>query len=420
LISVLDLARDRVEQAFLLFDEVIVSFSGGKDSTVVLELAIEAAKKLNRLPVKVYFIDEEIIPTETESYVAAVSQRKEVELYWVCFPVVHRNASSYSVPHWFPWHPKDKDKWTREIPENALSIYNHLGNIPYPLLYPSLFPFLLTDSKKRYCILRGLRTQESLRRRQLIVQNRKRNLGLDEWINYMPEFVFYKYSEYGFFQTFKKTYNHIVQANPIYDFTLEDVWLFHKLYCSDYNKIYDLQQLSGINNTNQRVCQPLGEEPLANIKFWQQTSGETYDKLVERVEGVNTASRYIKTELYSSSKTPKLDYKTEIFNLLMVYHPAYRLKLIKHLKEHYNYHKSKTDRPLGNRQDVLTNCGYKVFYNSVKRGDTKNRYLSSIRMRVDSDRLNKLGVTLNQLKEITVTDLSNPLHHAIIRQVLEE
>lgn len=43
--NVLDAARERIEFTFDNFNKVYVSFSGGKDSTVMLHLIMDEAKK---------------------------------------------------------------------------------------------------------------------------------------------------------------------------------------------------------------------------------------------------------------------------------------------------------------------------------------------------------------------------------------
>src|SRR5262245_54883780 len=76
--SVLDLARERIDETFKLFDTVAVSFSGGKDSTVCLHLAHEAAQARNKNLI-VFHYDEEAIPYETEEYVRRCAAMPGVE-----------------------------------------------------------------------------------------------------------------------------------------------------------------------------------------------------------------------------------------------------------------------------------------------------------------------------------------------------
>lgn len=56
--NVLELAKERIEYVFDEFKKISISFSGGKDSTVLLYLVLEEAKKRNR-KVDVLFVDLE-------------------------------------------------------------------------------------------------------------------------------------------------------------------------------------------------------------------------------------------------------------------------------------------------------------------------------------------------------------------------
>ena len=125
--DVYELAIERIHRTYDIFDNVVVMFSGGKDSTVCLNLVIDVARERNKLPVEVYFFDEEAIPYETIDYVKRVSDLPEVDMHWMCLPVKHRNGCSRTEPYWYPWGPEDKEKWVRPMP-NYDYVYTQEGN----------------------------------------------------------------------------------------------------------------------------------------------------------------------------------------------------------------------------------------------------------------------------------------------------
>ena len=97
--NVWDLALDRARTAFDIFDHCFVAFSGGKDSTAVLEVAMKAAEEMGKLPLRVVFWDEEAIPYETEDYVRRRATDERTTMEWYCLPVHHRNACSRRHVH---------------------------------------------------------------------------------------------------------------------------------------------------------------------------------------------------------------------------------------------------------------------------------------------------------------------------------
>src|SRR5690606_652542 len=56
--TVLEAAQERIQFVFDRFDAICVSYSGGKDSTVLLQLALEEARRRDRV-IDVLFIDLE-------------------------------------------------------------------------------------------------------------------------------------------------------------------------------------------------------------------------------------------------------------------------------------------------------------------------------------------------------------------------
>ena len=96
--NVYDAAIKRIHVLYDRFDKVVVAFSGGKDSTVCLNLALEVARERGKLPLDVYFFDEEAVHPETVEYVTRVASNPEIAFKWFCLPVQHRNACSRKEP----------------------------------------------------------------------------------------------------------------------------------------------------------------------------------------------------------------------------------------------------------------------------------------------------------------------------------
>jgi hypothetical protein len=82
--TVLEHALERIRTAYDRFDRVVVSFSGGKDSTAVLNLALMVAKERNKLPLEVIYFDEEAVHPTTIEYVKRVQANPDVILLVLC------------------------------------------------------------------------------------------------------------------------------------------------------------------------------------------------------------------------------------------------------------------------------------------------------------------------------------------------
>jgi predicted phosphoadenosine phosphosulfate sulfurtransferase len=131
--TVFDAALARLRALYAEGARVVVSFSGGKDSTVALELAALAAGAEGRLPVDVAFRDEEVQLPGTFEYVGRVARRPEVNLRW--FWAEHPVANCLGPP-WRMFDPSRR--WMREPPAYAIrrpSLY--LAG----LVDPAYFPF---------------------------------------------------------------------------------------------------------------------------------------------------------------------------------------------------------------------------------------------------------------------------------------
>lgn len=102
--DVLTAAVTRIAWIFDEFARVYLSFSGGKDSTVMLHLCAEEARKRKR-KFGVLFIDWECQYKLTIDHVSEMFARYAdlIEPYWCCIPLRTVNAVSVFEPEWICW-----------------------------------------------------------------------------------------------------------------------------------------------------------------------------------------------------------------------------------------------------------------------------------------------------------------------------
>lgn len=88
--NVYELTQERLAVLFKEFDNIYVSFSGGKDSGVLLNLCIDYIRR-NNLNIKlgVFFMDYEVQYDHTIAFVNRfLEQNKDVlEVYRICVPL---------------------------------------------------------------------------------------------------------------------------------------------------------------------------------------------------------------------------------------------------------------------------------------------------------------------------------------------
>ena len=123
--NVYELAQERLDVIFRELDTICVSFSGGKDSGVLLNLCIDYIRR-NRLNRKlcVFHMDYEIQYSMTIDYVDRVLEANKdiLEVYRVCVPFRVTTCTSMYQSYWRPWQEDLEDIWVRKMPKGCLTI----------------------------------------------------------------------------------------------------------------------------------------------------------------------------------------------------------------------------------------------------------------------------------------------------------
>lgn len=280
--NVYDAAIERIKTIFNDFEKVYVSFSGGKDSSVVLNLILDYMRQ-NGITTKigVLIVDMEGQYQETVKHIQSMLESNSdiIEPYWVCLPINLRNAVSVYQPFWCCWEPGLEDKWIRPLPDfPVISDQNFFPFYRYRMEFEGFVPEFgkwFSEGKKTACLV-GIRSDESLNRYRSIVSESKET---------------YK----GFGWTTKITDN-LYNCYPIYDWRTEDIWTANGKCEWEYNKLYDLFYKAGVGIHDMRICQPYGDDQRIGINLFRVIEPEIWAKVVNRVSGANFGNIYCGTK----------------------------------------------------------------------------------------------------------------------------
>lgn len=277
-VNVLEAARNRIRLTFDAFERIYVAFSGGKDSSVMVHLVMEEAIKRNR-KVAIMFIDFEAQYTETISHVTEMFEmyKDNIEPHWICIPMLLRNAVTNYEPQWMCWEPGKEDIWIREKPEGC----RKEADYPFGTVGMEFEEFIVEFGRwygqgQKCAGFIGIRAQESLHRYCAVATWEKKDLMFDghKWTT----------------KIVAETYN----VYPIYDWLTEDIWRYHSVFpYKPHNKIYDKMHMAGVKLSQQRLCQPFGDDQRRGLWLYHILEPKTWFKLVARVNGANSGALYI-------------------------------------------------------------------------------------------------------------------------------
>ncbi len=293
-INVYDASNKRIEYIFNNFEKVYLSFSGGKDSSVMLNLTLDYMRKNNiteKLGVLLIDLEGQYMQT-IEHIKEMIEDNKDlIDMYWVCLPLNLRNATSVFQPFWTCWDKEQKDKWVRDYPNvEIITEDNHefdffKKNMEFEEFVP-LFGEWYSEGKKTACLV-GIRSDESLNRFRTIMSRTKQTIGGHNWTT--------------------KVKDNLYNCYPIYDWTVEDIWTGNGKFNWKYNPLYDMFYKAGLTLSQMRICQPYGDDQRIGLNLFRIIEPGTWTKVVNRVSGANFGNIYCGNKImgYRSVKLPK-------------------------------------------------------------------------------------------------------------------
>ena len=291
--NVYDAGNERLKFIFENFERIYLSFSGGKDSGVMLNLTIDYMRKNNiKNKLGIMILDNEAnYDYSLEFMHRIIKQNLDIlDVYWCCLPItLPCTVSSYAV-EWQCWGERDKDRWIRPMSKEPyiVNFQNHKFDFFHEDMSYQEFWDKFGDwygqGKRTACMI-GIRTAESLKRFRAIMNQDKEILHGQMWTKKNTEIVYNCY--------------------PIYDWRTEDIWRANSRFEWDYNKLYDIFYKAGVPIKKMRVASPFMSESKSSLGMYRVIDPHIWAKLCARVQGANFTVTYGKQLSYRSFKLPE-------------------------------------------------------------------------------------------------------------------
>lgn len=270
-------AQKRISDTFDDFERIYLSFSAGKDSTVMLHLVMaEAVKRNRKIGILLVDLEAQYNLTMTHAEKCLDMYKDNIEVFWVSLPIALRNAVSNFQPRWLCWDPDNKEMWVRQPPSFAITDEPFFPFFQRGMEFEEFVPEFgewYSQGKNCACFV-GIRTDESLNRFRTIASNKKE--AFKDW------------------QHSTKVTDHVYNLYPVYDWAVSDLWLYHyKNPKLPYNMVYDQMHKAGLSPSQMRICQPYGDDQRRGLWLYHILEPSTWYKVVARVNGVNSGALYI-------------------------------------------------------------------------------------------------------------------------------
>ena len=292
-INVYDATQDRIAFIFEHFERIYLSFSGGKDSGVMLNLFIDYMRKHGiTKKIGVMILDNEANYEYSLKFMHSILKKNLdlFDVYWCCLPItLPCTVSAYAI-EWQCWGERDKERWIRPMPTESYIV--HKGNCPFDFFREDMnydafwneFGDWYGQGKRTACLI-GIRSAESLNRFRAIMNAEKETLHGQMWT--------------------KKNTDIVYNCYPIYDWRTEDIWTANAKFGWEYNGLYDVFYMAGVPVAKMRVASPFMSESKSSLGMYRVIDPPVWARLCARVQGANFVATYGKQIGYRSFKLPK-------------------------------------------------------------------------------------------------------------------
>lgn len=397
--DVLTATVERLDYIFQHFDHVYFSVSGGKDSSVMIQLAAKRARKFKK-KFSVLYVDFEA------QYQATIDHIEELILdtedivdrwYWIALPLALRNAVSVIQSKWICWDINEKNKWVRPMPSNKWVINEK--NIPkdwtwfhkgmeFEEFIAFFADWISKDKNGTVACCIAIRSDESLNRFRTLVNKKKETFEDKKWTTRI-RIGNKKANTYSCF--------------PIYDWKTKDIWIAVARLDLKFNNIYEQMYKNGVPIYEQRLCQPYGDDQRKGLDQFKSLEYETWEKVLNRVHGVNFGNIYCRTSVLGVIKTEKPEsmtwqqYTVFLLESLGIYVPELRDHYYQKIKTFFKWYEKKgisisevkdeEDKSLENAKKVAS---WRRVARAIESNDFYMKRLSFSQTKKDSKKLIEL------------------------------
>jgi predicted phosphoadenosine phosphosulfate sulfurtransferase len=291
-LNVYDATNQRLKFIFDNFERVYLSFSGGKDSGVMLNITLDYMKKNNiKKKLGIQILDNEANYEYSLKFMNKIlkDNKDMLEVYWCCLPItLPCTVSSYETD-WQCWGVNDEKRWIRPMPKEdyVVNMSNHkfpffVENMSYDHFWDGFAEWY--SQGKLTANLIGIRADESLNRYRAILNDKKEKLNNLCWT--------------------KKNTKNVFNCYPIYDWKTQDIWVANAKFGWDYNELYNVFYMAGLNIAQMRVASPFMSESKSSLNLYRVIDPHVWSRLCARVMGANFVATYGKQLDYKSFKLP--------------------------------------------------------------------------------------------------------------------